>query len=274
MEEQQAKGIKAKIRAKMDDFLLSIKNEKIRELFKEHSYVAGGAIASLLQGEEPSDYDIYFKNSTACAAAAEEFIFYESICESIIELPNQVALIVPGGMVNQSEIEGVKYHPIVLTENAITLTDGIQIILRFVGIGESLIQNFDFLHCQTLYDYKTNEILMSEEVEKAVQNKRLIFTGSHYPLASLVRTRKFVKREYKINAGQYVKIALELNRFDLKDPRVLREQLVGVDLMLFADLLSLMEKEQLDETDKKRMENLFSLIDKGFEREDDNYPDL
>ena len=57
--------------------------------------------------------------------------------------------------------------------------------------------------------------------------------GSKYPLCSIIRTRKFIQRGYTINAGQYLKMAMQLNELDLKDVSVLQDQLIGVDSAYF-----------------------------------------
>ena len=64
---------------------------------------------------------------------------------------------------------------------------------------------------------------------KCIINKELIYTGSKYPLCSIIRTRKFIERGYHINAGQYVKMAWQLNKLDLNNLDVFKDQLMGVD---------------------------------------------
>lgn len=66
--------------------------------------------------------------------------------------------------------------------------------------------------------------------------------GSKYPLCSIIRTRKFIARGYHINAGQYLKMAFQLNELDLKDHKVLYDQLAGVDTAYFQAFLDDMER--------------------------------
>ena len=44
-------------------------------------------------------------------------------------------------------IKKPKYRPVYLTSNAITLSDQIQIVIRFWGEVEEIHKNYDFAHC-------------------------------------------------------------------------------------------------------------------------------
>ena len=48
-----------------------------------------------------------------------------------------------------------------------------------------------------------------------------------YPIASLLRIRKFIERGWRITAGQMLKIIWQLQDVNLSDPAVMREQLTG-----------------------------------------------
>lgn len=58
------KAIKAICRNKIDDLCkcISKKDKELAEDLKRHCFVSGGAITSLLQGEQPNDFDIYIDN--------------------------------------------------------------------------------------------------------------------------------------------------------------------------------------------------------------------
>jgi hypothetical protein len=61
--------------------------------------------------------------------------------------------------------------------------------------------------------------------------------GSKYPIASVIRMRKFLSRGYTINAGQVLKMCYQISELDLKNPQVLEEQLTGVDVGYFNNLI-------------------------------------
>ena len=62
-------------------------------------------------------------------------------------------------------------------------------------------------------------------------SRTLIYTGSLYPIASLFRSKKFLSRGWGISVGEYLKIAFQISKLDLKNLQVLKEQLTGVDMM-------------------------------------------
>jgi hypothetical protein len=77
----------------------------------------------------------------------------------------------------------------------------------------------------------------------------------------MIRTRKFVERGFRINAGQFLKIAVQLSQLDLKDPIVLQEQLIGMDAAYFAQVLRLLEEHDPTQID---FAYLVQIIDKMF----------
>jgi len=137
-----------------------------------------------------------------------------------------------------------KYRPVFMSENAVTLSDRVQLIIRFYGEPAELHRNYDFAHAMGYYDHATGKVSISEEAMEALLSKTLVYKGSLYPIASLFRTRKFIARGWRITAGQMLKIIWQLNAIDLKDPLVLREQLIGVDQAYMSQLLSELSKHK------------------------------
>lgn len=67
------KNIAKHIKGKLDKWIDSIQNETIKDIVKENAIVTGGALVSLLTGEDPHDYDIYFKTEQACFDVASYY---------------------------------------------------------------------------------------------------------------------------------------------------------------------------------------------------------
>ena len=143
----------------------------------------------------------------------------------------------------QKDTEKGKYNPVFLSPNAITLTDKIQIVIRFYGSPEEIHKNFDFVHCTNYWLSSNDRLYTNKDALESLISKQLYYVGSKYPLCSIFRTRKFLKRGWHINAGQYLKMAMQLNELDLKDVNVLEDQLVGVDTLYFLELISMIRKE-------------------------------
>lgn len=139
-----------------------------------------------------------------------------------------------------------KYRPRFITSNAITLSDDIQIVIRFTGEIEEIHQNYDFTHCKCAYDFKKNILFVPPGAMECMLNKELRYSHSKYPLCSIIRIRKFLERGWHINAGQIVKMAWDLNKLNLSDLKVLEDQMIGVDSAYFQEVIELLKKNAVD----------------------------
>lgn len=130
-----------------------------------------------------------------------------------------------------------KYRPVFLSSNAVTLSHKVQLVLRFVGDPKKIHESYDFVHA-TNYWTTDAGLVTNQEALEALLARELVYRGSLYPLASIFRTRKFIQRGWNIHIGNYVKMAMQLNKFDLFDHRVLEEQLTGVDALYLQGIIS------------------------------------
>lgn len=135
-----------------------------------------------------------------------------------------------------------KYKPVFLSTNAITLSGKIQLVVRFQGDAAEIHKNYDFVHCTNYWS--DGELTLKQDALEALMAKELRYVGSKYPLCSVIRTRKFLKRGFHINAGQYLKMCFQISQLDLTDIDVLEEQLVGVDSAYFRQLIDSLRFER------------------------------
>jgi hypothetical protein len=164
-----------------------------------------------------------------------------------------------------NEKEGEKYRPIFLSSNAITLANQIQIITRFYGQADEIHDNFDFIHCSNYWSSKTGKTTLRPDALESLLTRELRYVGSKYPVCSIIRSRKFIQRQWTINAGQYLKMVMQVNALDLTDINVLREQLTGVDAAYFCQILSMLREKQNEEGgDKINNAYLVEIIDRLF----------
>ena len=145
----------------------------------------------------------------------------------------------------QSKADTTKkpYRPIFLSSNAITLSDSVQIVCRFYGEPSEIHANYDFVHCMCHWQSWDGLLSTPEKALHAMMSRTLIYEGSLYPVCSLIRTRKFIQRGWRISAGQYLKMAFQVSKLNLSDIRVLEDQLVGVDAAFFAQLIWTVNKD-------------------------------
>lgn len=301
----KAKTIKAILKKLHTEFVASIKDEKVRELVKKNSVITGGSIVSLLLNEKVNDYDYYFTNKETTEAVARYYVaeFNQNNnknagVELVGENKERVRIMIKSaGIASESgtnpyeyfeQMEDVtmageyvdaaekvlkeeaeddkpKYRPIFLSDNAISLSGKIQLVIRFYGSPEDIHTNYDFVHAMSYWTSKDDELVLPAKALEAILTKELIYFGSKYPLASIIRTRKFIQRGWSVNAGQYLKMILQLSELDLTNIEVLTDQLVGMDAAYFAQVLhKLREKQEADSNFKLTTTYLLEVVDRMF----------
>lgn len=289
------KNITRVLNKKMNDWVASIEDKEIQDVIKENAIITGGALVSLLNNEEVNDYDIYFRTHEACLKVAKYYAKYWNDTRTnkpFVEIRTNegrvTAFIASKGVAMEDGENGIddesepfeeaelfveedqkddrpRYRPRFFSTNAISLSDKIQLVIRFYGDVGEIHTNYDFVHCTCSYDYKTNQVDLPAEALEAIINKELQYTGSKYPLCSIIRSRKFIQRGWSINAGQYLKMCLQLNELNLKDLEVFKDQLAGVDSLYFNQAINIIQKKQENDFDFKVDNNyLFEVINRIF----------
>ena len=156
------------------------------------------------------------------------------------------------------------YRPVFMSANAITLSNKIQIVTRFYGEPDQIHENYDFIHCCNYWTPQGGLVLHPGALESLLC-KHLQYQGSLYPVCSVIRTRKFLKQGWYINAGQYLKMCFQISALDLTNIEVLEDQLTGVDAAYFFQVIDYCKQRQTKDPDfKVTAPYLVSIIDKIF----------
>lgn len=153
------------------------------------------------------------------------------------------------------------YRPVFLSTNAITLSQRIQIILRFYGEPDEIHENYDFVHCTSFWSSWDNTLVLRPNALEALLSKELRYVGSKYPICSIIRLRKFIRRGWTINAGQILKMVMQVSELDLKNPAVLQDQLTGVDVAYFVQVIQALHEK---DPDKVNAAYVCEIIDRMF----------
>jgi hypothetical protein len=296
----QIKTIQKSIRKKMDEWLLSIKDEGLRTDLQKNILVSGGSITSMLLNTKVNDYDVYindravlkrlinyyiagWKNDITVFDGAERDELIKKLSEqydgadiSTIESaravsirnlkPDQIKLFFEtkdGGLkVNEGRNpDEMVYEPKFFSPNAISLSNDIQIVIRFHGDDVAIHKTFDFIHATNFFTFE-NGLVTNKEALESIITMQLRYQGSMYPLTSIIRMKKFLKRNWNINAGEILKIMFQISELDLHNPDVLEEQLIGVDVAYFAKLIEILRG--IEDKTKITSQYLNTLIDKVF----------
>src|SRR5574343_95995 len=99
-----------------------------------------------------------------------------------------------------------KYRPIFMTSNAITLSHKVQLVIRFYGPADEIHKNYDYIHCCNYWDSEEGKLHLNPLALESLLSKNLFYQGSLYPICSVIRLRKFLKKGWHINAGQILKM--------------------------------------------------------------------
>ena len=283
------KHIKQHLNKKMEDWLASIDNEEVKKAIKGNVIITGGALVSLLTGDEVKDYDVYFKTKEALKTVAQYYVDKWNKDNpdkpvSVEDKDERVRIFISSTGVEGEDVDlengedfaestekkpkeksKEKYRPKFLTSNAITLTDKIQVVVRFYGEVEELHKNYDYVHCTCSWSFGDNELILPSRALEAIINKELYYMGSKYPLCSIFRARKYINRGYTINAGQYLKMAMQLNDLNLKDVEVLKDQLMGVDSTYMSMMIeAIAEQKEKDENFEIDSQYVIELVNRIF----------
>ena len=178
------------------------------------------------------------------------------------EEPEIFETITPSMVKETRETLDQKYRPVFLSENAITLTNKIQLIIRFYGEPDQIHNNYDFVHATCYWDHHKQHLELPSDALEALLSRTLTYKGSLYPIASIFRAKKFIERGWRITAGELLKIMWQISELNLKDMNTLRDQLTGVDMVYMYNLLT-----ALKSTDKDKLNSTYvaEIIDKIFE---------
>ena len=288
----KTKTINKIINAKIDQWIDSIDDHDVKELAKKNTIVTSGAIASMLLNEPVNDFDIYFRTMEAVEKIGAYYV--KKFCETH---SHPVALEVKDGRVRivtesghrgetagnietlgsdqiddayeaaealalDKEDDGPKvYTPVFLSTNAITLSNKVQLVLRFYGDPDAIHDNYDFVHCTNYWTSWDRHTVLRQAALEALLSRELRYVGSKYPVCSVMRLRKFIKRGWTVNAGQILKMVMQISELDLTDPKVLEDQLTGVDSAYFMQLISKLHEK---DPEKINVGYLVEIIDRMF----------
>jgi len=251
-------GIKNQLKETVNNWLSSITDENVRKAAHKDVIVTGGAIASMLLGEQVNDYDIYFKSAETTLMVAKYYVSkfksgnpevllaIRAEKESMVNVKNEteervIIFINSDGYIKETEKTDEnkeKYRPVFMSQNAITLSNSVQLIIRFYGEPDKIHDNYDFVHAMSYWDHANEKLEIPAGTLESLLSRSLEYKGSLYPIASIFRMKKFIERGWRITAGQQLKIMWQISEIDLTDIEVVREQLTGVDLVYMEALIN------------------------------------
>lgn len=180
--------------------------------------LTGGAIGCLLRHEEPKDWDIFFRDSDDACLVGETFVVDNSAAMMYVKNADKrldfepLPGMKPHAAYKMHDDEGAFYGgelsiivdgiPKIITDNAVTLNNGLQLITMQTGTIEQIHSSFDFVHCTIWYDIaadqlhistkqyilninKTLELIKGMKVAPALREKKYFDRGFNYAVKSI-----------------------------------------------------------------------------------------
>lgn len=161
--------------------------EMLVALEEANAIIAGGAILSTFTHQEVNDVDVYFRSE-------------EQMAQAFVRVTKDWDSVYLG-------------H----TDKSITLKDReSDVIVQFIYFdyfkdAEAVFEAFDFTVCMAAIELKpeSNELVMHPSFLSDMASRTLKFNnGTRFPYISLVRTRKYQERGYKIGRGNLLAIGM------------------------------------------------------------------
>lgn len=196
------------------DSIWNWERENIKFLAENGMMLAGGTINSIFSKREINDLDFYLKDISKLDTIKKELV------------------------------DTYGYKEVFSSDNAVTFkkksrlrTLEVQIIKRFSGEPNVILDTFDFTCVQGLFDFQLGEFILSERFLPDLGKRELVYTNtSQYPICALYRTKKYIKRGYHITGANLVALALSIHSLNITTYKDLKDQLMGIDTAMLTEL--------------------------------------
>lgn len=173
---------------------LAIKAPELCALFDAEAYVAGGAIASLLRGETPKDYDIFLRTEET-VGRVKIALLGKATCSTDRAL--------------SFDLDGMS----------------IQLITAHWDQPEAMVGRFDFVHCMGYYDYAHRTLSVPAETASSCDDSMLVYRAAANPVRSFVRAIKLEQRGWTLSLDTVTEIVQEIQTLDLTNPAIVTAEL-------------------------------------------------
>jgi len=178
----------------------------------QNMYVAGGAITSIFTNKEVNDLDFYFTSKK----------YYTEILDAII---------------SNSTIVSVTEKSILVNHSGQLLNF---ILFDIFESANDIFNKFDFTVVMGAYNIKKDKLILHDDFLLDVAKRKLVFNnGTLYPILSLLRVNKYVKRGYTISRNDMVRIALTISELNISSYEELSNHIggmYGVDIEKIVDV--------------------------------------
>jgi hypothetical protein len=188
-----------------------------QSLSSNNVIIAGGAITSIFTGQKIRDYDLYFH-------CADDLRLFE-----------------------HSLVARTKASPVFVTDHATTYRcegNTFQLVKVVFGSAAEVFDKFDFTVCMGAYSCGEDTFtLQTHFIQHNSQRKLVFHKGTLFPICSMVRTVKYMRRGYTMTGVERIRIAMAVSRLQLTSWQDVKKQLQGIDTTFLKPLTDNMLSE-------------------------------
>lgn len=215
--------------------------EAINGLRSCNAIIAGGAITALFTGQKIRDWDIYFRHAVDCHRAVTWFG-------------------INGTLANETDTS--KSYHLGKQEKPYQLI----VMQDLFGDPKTIFNYYDFTVCMAAYQFredgKEEGFVFGEDFFKHIGQRRLVFhTGTMFPICSMLRVMKYVKKGFFITGMELLKIGLSIHSLKMETYADLRRQLQGIDTAFLSDLTAQMKPDEPLGVKKYIMEEFMTMME-------------
>ena len=195
-------------------FLKDQMGESVRAILAETGgFIAGGAITSAFSAAPVNDFDVFFQTQQA-------------LDQAIAAIPQD--------------------DKTVITDSAVSVVidkHRVQLIKCVVRPMPEVINGFDFTICQGAFNLE--QFIFGEDFFRHLAQRRLVFNmAAEFPICSLYRARKFIKRGFHFSGIEAIKLGLRIQALEIETYADLRKQLMGIDTLFLKELTDAIAGQQ------------------------------
>lgn len=194
---------------------------------RDYLILAGGAVRSMAENAPVNDWDFYMIEGVDI-----KMINVDGLTK-VFKSENAISY--------QLKDEDGKIHKVqVITKYKYTETT-------------AFFKSFDFVHCMGLLRlWKDSDDLMNPyklkmeshpEFLASIASREIRYSGSEYPIASLVRVLKYMRRGYTIRPIEMLKLGMACSRIQINDVTELKSHLMGVDVMYLIPFMKALDED-------------------------------
>lgn len=159
--------------------LLGMMPRNLQNLLLNFGLITGGCVSSIFHSKPPNDWDVYLETDEAI----QQF-------DVMIKTDGAIRRMIADANPNyrEFEIQGGK----VITENAVTFENGIQVITR--AKADDARNHFDFIHCMPYYKLSDKKFFISRKQFDAIREKKLVMNPNYRGDVKFLRVEKYKER--------------------------------------------------------------------------------